>query len=143
VRFIEYMPMGKAPLVTGNRLLAPEIRKRLAPLGRLIPIERSRRDGPAERYRLENSVGEIGIIRPVSHHFCDTCNRLRLTASGQIRPCLLSSVQKDLRGPLRSGCSDDDLAGLIRSAAELKPGCHHLGDQAPGTIQDQMASIGG
>ena len=118
IRFIEYMPIGKSRVHFGPPILVPEIKNRIASIGHLMPIEKNPADGPAERFRLEGAVGEIGFISALSHHFCNSCNRLRLTASGQLRPCLLSDHQLDLKGPLRAGESNEKLAAIFRRAVE-------------------------
>ncbi len=143
IRFIEHMPMGNADIsVPKSGMLAPEIMARVSALGRLVPVENGIHDGPADRYRFDGARGEIGFIRPLSHHFCHKCNRLRLTASGQLRACLLSDHQEDLREPLKKGCSDDELANIFIRAVRLKPFRHHLAsDHAD--IQGQMSAIGG
>jgi len=143
IRFIEHMPIGASGAKIGQHLLAPEIKDRLAPLGRLIPIEKGTLDGPAERFKLKDAVGEIGFIRPLSRHFCAHCNRLRLTASGQLRTCLLSDNQVDLKGPLRRGCPDSELAEIILNAVRHKPSEHHLSDNCTGNVSSQMSAIGG
>ena len=144
VRFIEYMPIGNRKADSGdNPLLAPEIQERLGRVGKLIPVERGGNDGPAQRFRYEGAAGEVGLIRPMSHHFCSTCNRLRLTANGQLRTCLLSDRQEDIKGPLRSGASDAELADLIVAAARLKPLEHHVAISGPSEVSSQMSSIGG
>jgi cyclic pyranopterin phosphate synthase len=97
VRFIEYMPIGQSQMGNGPLLLAPEIKKRISVLGHLIPVRNSANDGPAQRYRFDGAAGEIGFIHAMSHHFCDRCNRLRLTARGQLRPCLLSDHRNILQ----------------------------------------------
>ena len=125
-------------------LLTPEIKENIRRLGELIPIQNSVNDGPAERYRLSGAKGELGFISALSHHFCHTCNRLRLTASGQIRTCLLSDEQVDLKTPLRSGDSDHQLAELIYHAAQRKPSGHQLnGTESASIVSTQMSSIGG
>lgn len=143
IRFIEHMPIGACGAKIGQHLLAPEIKTRLGTLGRLIPIEKGALDGPAERFKLKDAVGEIGFIRPLSRHFCAHCNRLRLTASGQLRTCLLSDNQVDLKGPLRGGCSDDELAEIVVNAVRHKPSEHHLSDNCSGNVSSQMSAIGG
>ncbi|MGB5422414.1 MAG: GTP 3',8-cyclase MoaA, partial [Desulfobacterales bacterium] len=87
--------------------------------------------------------GEIGFISALSHHFCSSCNRLRLTASGQLRPCLLSDHQLDLKGPLRTGASNEELAEIFRRAVENKPSDHDLAVNEPSGVSCQMSSIGG
>ena len=143
VRFIEYMPIGESQMGNSPLLLAPEIKKRISVLGSLIPVRNSTNDGPAQRYRFEGALGEIGFIHALSHHFCDRCNRLRLTARGQLRPCLLSDHHEDVKGPMRSGCSDDQLAEIFIKAVSHKPSDHNLSVQDPSRVCGQMNSIGG
>jgi cyclic pyranopterin phosphate synthase len=143
VRFIEYMPIGDSQMDNAPLLLAPEIKKRISVLGNLIPIRNSINDGPAQRYRFDGALGEVGFIHALSHHFCDSCNRLRLTASGQLRPCLLSGHQEDIKGPLRAGCSDDDLAQIFLQAVRHKPTDHNLAVGNPSRVCGQMRAIGG
>jgi cyclic pyranopterin phosphate synthase len=143
VRFIEYMPIGNARMDPKGKLLTSEIKQILAPLGALLPVSRQINDGPAQRYRIEGAPGELGFISSVSHHFCDRCNRLRLTANGQLRVCLLSDQQTDLRTPLREGASDEALARLIRQAVRNKKAHHHLAVAAAAKVNDQMSGIGG
>lgn len=144
IRFIEYMPIGASSAEKENTLLTPEIREQIRGLGQLIPVENSLTDGPAERYRFLGAEGEVGFISALSHHFCNTCNRLRLTASGQIRTCLLSDDQVDLKLPLRSDATDQQLAEVIFHAAQRKPSRHKLTEtDNPSTVSTQMSSIGG
>jgi len=143
VRFIEYMPIGDSQMGNAPLLLAPEIKKRISELGKLIPIRNSINDGPARRYHFKGAQGEVGFIHALSHHFCDRCNRLRLTASGQLRPCLLSDHQEDIKGPLRAGCSDEDLAQIFFRAVRHKPSDHNLAVGNPSRVCGQMRAIGG
>ncbi len=143
MRFIEYMPIGIEHLDRGKQLLAPEIMNIISDLGKPIPIEHGKNDGPAERYRFENAKGEIGIIRPLSHHFCGQCNRLRLTASGGLRPCLLSDRQEDIKGPLRNGASDRELIKIFLNAVKFKPLEHKVGITGGEKVATSMSSIGG
>ena len=143
IRFIEYMPMGTNQMESDHHLLFPEIKKRIDQFGKLIPVEKDMNDGPAERFKFESAKGEIGFIRPISQHFCSTCNRLRLTASGQLRPCLMSDVQVDLKTPLRKGCSDAELAEVFLQAVRLKPLGHNLSGDHPVGVSAQMCAIGG
>ncbi len=143
IRFIEYMPIGDSQMGNGPLLLAPEMKKRISELGQLIPVRNSAHDGPAQRYRFEGAAGEVGFIHALSHHFCDRCNRLRLTASGKLRPCLLSDRHEDVKGPMREGCSDDELAEIFFNAVRLKPSDHNLAAGNPLRICGQMHAIGG
>jgi cyclic pyranopterin phosphate synthase len=145
IRFIEYMPIGKPELRVTKKLLTPEIKERIKVLGTLQPVDKTIYDGPAARFKYPNAKGEIGFISPVSKHFCNICNRLRLTASGKLRPCLLSDRSLDIAGPLRSGCSDAELHNLFHIAVMGKNEKHQLensGDKVV-EIMDQMSSIGG
>ena len=143
VRFIEYMPMGNLRLPAGRPLLAPEVKQRISGLGPLIPVDQGLNDGPAERFKFPDGIGEIGFIQPISRHFCNRCNRLRLTASGQLRPCLLSDCQEDLKTPLRAGCSDAELAAVFHRAVRHKPSEHNLASDPVGRMAAQMCAIGG
>jgi len=143
IRFIEYMPIGKSRMNSGPLLLVPEIKKRISTIGKLIPVKNSINDGPAERYKFEGAKGEIGFIGALSHHFCNRCNRLRLTASGQLRPCLLSDHCEDLKSPLRKGCSDEELAEIFLAAVQHKPSDHNLSISNQAEVSGQMSSIGG
>ncbi|MBA4369790.1 MAG: GTP 3',8-cyclase MoaA [Desulfobacterium sp.] len=143
IRFIEYMPIGDSAMQPENPLFTKEIQERIASLGELYPIQREKMDGPARRFRFKNAIGEIGFISPISHHFCQTCNRLRLTASGFLRTCLLSDHQTDLKTPLRSGFSDQQIAHVILNAIRLKPTSHDLNSKQAAQIASPMSAIGG
>ncbi len=143
VRYIEYMPIGKSRMHFGPPLLVPEIMQRVSTIGSLQKLEKNSDDGPAERFRIEGAKGEIGFISALSHHFCDSCNRLRLTASGKLRPCLLSQHELDMKSVLRGGGSDEDLAGIFLDAVRNKPSDHNLAIDDPAGISCQMSSIGG
>lgn len=142
IRFIEHMPIGQSS-VTEGPVLAPEIKSVISSLGELKPLPRKSHDGPAERYRFEGAKGEIGLIRPLSHHFCERCNRLRLTASGQLRPCLLSDQVEDLKTPLRKGLLDEDLREVFLRAVQHKPSHHDLVQDDRNGPSSQMCAIGG
>jgi cyclic pyranopterin phosphate synthase len=143
IRFIEYMPMGTACLMADRHLPTPEIKTRIHCLGNLVPVKKGAFDGPADRYRFEGARGEIGFISAISQHFCHRCNRLRLTASGHLRPCLLSDFQIDLKGPLRKGCLDKELVELFLKTAHCKPYQHGVAMEHPAGVSGQMHAIGG
>ena len=128
VRFIELMPVAGDS--TGNLLFVPasDIRQRLELLGELQPCLPSIGNGPAKYFRFPQAKGTIGFITPVSEHFCFRCNRLRLTADGKLRPCLLAEDEIDLKEPLRSGVSSSGLKQLIVEAVARKPLRHHLAE---------------
>ncbi len=140
VRFIEYMPFSNGKKV--DHLLVPvsEIKQRIETLSKLEP-SLSSGGGPARYFRLPGARGTIGFISPVSEHFCRSCNRLRLTADGKLRPCLFSDTEIDLREPLRQGAAADDIKRLIQEAASCKPEGHKL--RAGITCERFMVQIGG
>lgn len=123
VRFIERMPFGadwvaNPPDPFSARAALEMIRKEV---GELRSEERNHLDGPATMFRLDGARGRVGFIDPITGHFCATCNRLRLTARGTLRPCLLSTSEIDLRTALRGGADDEELARIIRVAVNSKP----------------------
>jgi cyclic pyranopterin phosphate synthase len=125
VRFIELMPVAGND-TTPQFVSAGEMMKRLEPLGELTPCLPSTGNGPAKYFRLPQAKGDIGFITPISEHFCFQCNRMRLTADGKLRPCLLSDYEVDLKQPLRSGISLSGLEELFRQAVANKPERHNL-----------------
>ena len=144
VRYIEYMPSGNGEeWKEGNILTISEIKKRLEEMGRLIPIPSDQWDGPARRFRLEGAIGEIGLIGPVSDHFCYACNRLRLTPDGKIRTCLFSDEEIDVKSFLRDGGSDEDLRKQLLVALRTKPEKHHINTHQFKKCQRNMSAIGG
>jgi cyclic pyranopterin phosphate synthase len=140
VRFIELIPIGEGQRRKWFMPLS-EIRARIEELGPLEPCPLSG-NGPAKYFRLPDSRGTIGFIGPVTEHICIRCNRLRLTADGKLRPCLLSDEEIDLREPLRNGASSEQICHLIQEAAAAKPLGHQLAKGITSKKQ-AMAQIGG
>jgi len=126
VRFIELMPVAGEGYDAPRFVSATEMRKRLEPMGELEPCLPGIGNGPAKYFRLPQAKGTIGFITPVSEHFCFDCNRMRLTADGKLRPCLLSDYEIDLKQPLRDGISRTGLKKLFRQAVADKPLRHQL-----------------
>ncbi len=144
VRYIEYMPSGKGDeWKDGEILTVLEIKHRLEGMGNLIPIPSDQWDGPARRYRLEGAMGEIGLIGPVSDHFCGNCNRLRLTPDGKIRTCLFSDEEIDVKRFLRNGGSDEDVKKQLLLALQTKPERHLINTHQFKKCQRNMSAIGG
>jgi len=143
VRFIELMPFGHAQAIVAAPMLEDEIMASVMRSGDLIPIARKELDGPARKFRFEGAPGKIGFISPISHHFCRTCNRLRLTADGRIRMCLLSDKSIDIGSALRSGAEDRQLADIILSAVALKPFIRRLDTENGSNRENPMSAIGG
>ena len=166
VRFIEYMPVGDDAEIgevgdgaacagdtegfhwtledhvpSAETLEALSAATEAAGLGRPEAVARGDAPGgwgPARYYRLPGALGTLGVISPLSAHFCGECNRLRLTADGMLRPCLFSDEEIDVRTVLRGG-TDDDVRALIRGALESKPESHNM---RIGTLR-RMSQIGG
>jgi len=126
VRFIELMPLAGEDAPAPRFISASEMRQRLEQLGELEPCLPGIGNGPAKYFRFPQAKGSIGFITPISEHFCFHCNRLRLTADGKLRPCLLSDYEIDLKTPLRGGTSLVGLKQLIEEAVANKPLRHHL-----------------
>ena len=144
VRFIEIMPIGDKNTWTAEKFIsAKEIHNRIQTLGVLQPIGHNPLDGPAERYALEGAKGEVGFIGALSNHFCDNCNRLRLTADGHLKGCLFSDQETDIKTPLRDGKGDSHLLNLIRDTILNKPKAHGLLVSNPRKCVRAMNSIGG
>jgi cyclic pyranopterin phosphate synthase len=144
VRFIEYMPIGTDPHRAQSHFLSvAEMRRRLKRMGTLLPVAGGLDDGPAQRYRFEGAPGEIGLIGSMSSHFCHTCNRLRLTADGRLRPCLLAEETVDLFGALRTKASDEALAARFVEAVRRKRGRHRMDFTRDRVLLTKMVSIGG
>jgi len=144
VRFIEFMPIGgKSGWRPEEFVSIDEMLEIIRQAWPLTPIESGKLDGPALKFRLGKGDGEIGLIGALSNHFCAKCNRLRLTAEGQLRGCLFSDQEIDLKGPLRSGAGDDLLLELMRRAVETKPENHNLLRRGPRKCARLMSSIGG
>jgi cyclic pyranopterin phosphate synthase len=127
VRFIEYMPFGESTSASPF-ISVSDIMQRLEVLGKLEPCLHKMGNGPAKYFRLPQAKGTVGFITPVSEHFCFRCNRLRLTADGKLRPCLLSKDEIDLKQSLRNGMSSAELKKLIKEAVVNKPLRHHLAE---------------
>ena len=144
VRFIEFMPFGMPGAEVFGTVSAQEIRGRIQSLGKLEPYTGQTGNGPARYYRLPGARGTIGFITPMTEHFCHSCNRLRITSDGQLRPCLLADDEVNLKEPLRNGASTDELKQLIQQAVAIKRERHYLtGGLASATVRRPMCQIGG
>jgi cyclic pyranopterin phosphate synthase len=150
VRFIELMPIGANVAWAGDGIVpVAEMRHRIEEaLGPLQPVRGPIGNGPARYYHLPRTSGSsiaggtLGFIGAQTEHFCPTCNRLRLTADGRLRPCLLSDDEIDLRGPLRAGAGLETVKAILAQAIRSKPARHHLGDALPPQARS-MSEIGG
>jgi GTP 3',8-cyclase len=144
IRFIEEMPIGPAG-ADPNLGFVPNdlIKNEISQVGKLIRVIKTDYDGPAERFKFAGAPGEIGFISPRTEHFCHTCNRLRLTAAGHLRVCLLSDQEIDIKGPMRGGASDNALKQIFLEAARKKPLQHSLNCGNDSFSSGEMSSIGG
>lgn len=143
VRFLEIMPLEGVGAVHDEGLVtSEETRARLeARFGPLIPVEASPSD-PAQVWRIAGAAGTIGFISPVSAPFCAACNRVRLTADGKLRLCLLRPDEVDLRDAVRGGADDETLLRVIRAGVWRKPWGHELAEGKRDTGRG-MSQIGG
>jgi cyclic pyranopterin phosphate synthase len=143
VRFLEYMPIGRGGDQHSWTFSAGEILEVLRQhFGALEPLGS---EGISTVFRLRGHEGTLGLITPMTGPFCDRCNRLRLTSDGRLKPCLLSDVEFDIRGPLRSGVSDTELLRLVERAVTERPEGHRFAVGSPGTLRGHkgMRRIGG
>ena len=142
VRFIELMPIGFG--TTMKRVSPEDI---LAALKErwpdLAPTDEKRGNGPAHYYKSDLLLGRIGFIDAVSHKFCADCNRVRLTSTGQLKPCLCYADSADLRALIRGGCTDGELKEALRASVYAKPRAHCFDTGAAVTERHAMSQIGG
>lgn len=144
VRFIEYMPVGHCGVKPGFSIADIKNMVNKAGHGNLEAAQTSRGNGPAAYYRLPEALGLFGFITPMTDHFCQSCNRIRLTADGKIKPCLLANYEVDIREALRSGVSDNEIYQLFLKALHAKPMRHRLGDAREGEdLKRGMFQVGG
>ena len=143
-RFIEFMPLDSKRSWQRD-LVVPslEILRRLQARFQLVPVVSGNKSETARRWRFADGRGEIGLIAPVSEPFCGHCNRIRLTADGQIRTCLFSLHEHDLRGRLRSGDDDEAVKAFIREVVGHKEDRHHIGEPEFVHPERTMSCIGG
>lgn len=142
VRFIERMPLGTTQ--TGQTTSADIALNRLrARWPQLKPISEPRGNGPARYFRAPGMQSCLGLIDAVSHGFCDRCNRLRLTSTGLLKPCLCYEQGVELRSLLRGGADDDALRNAMREAILQKPAAHCFQQRENITEHKSMIQIGG
>lgn len=138
VRFIELMPIGQAAhwakkhFIPNNAIIerVPE----------LVPVQSSDASSPAKYYKLPGALGKVGLINPISHAFCGSCNRIRLTADGKLKPCLHTETEIDIKTVIQQGAG---LEETIKAAILHKPVQHQLNDQHSKPVERDMYRIGG
>jgi GTP 3',8-cyclase len=146
LRFIETMPIGEAGKKVSSRYIPAEdildmIKSNFG--SELIPVHQPRGSGPARYYQISGTKAEIGVISARSRHFCDTCNRMRLTSTGQLVLCLGREDRMDLRASIKQGASDEQLIQQINEAVLLKPRSHSFEEEETHGETHPMSALGG
>ncbi len=146
VRFIEIMPIGNAqewgdgfPAPDMRYVSVQEMRSQLSTLN-LQPVTAPRGNGPARTFQIPGALGTVGFISPLGEHFCENCNRLRLTSDGKLRSCLVSPNEVSLREAVRAG---EPLDRYFRQAILNKPQHHNMLAAMPADAHRGMSQIGG
>jgi cyclic pyranopterin phosphate synthase len=144
LRFIELMPVSATEVLNESNFFPVAAARRVIEtrLGSLIPQPDFKTSGPATYYQIPGRDQRIGFIGALTNlHFCDTCNKLRLTCDGKLRPCLGSHLEFDIMKPLRAGASDDELRSFFLNVVERKPERHEFRENYQ--PQRRMVAIGG
>ncbi|NNJ84482.1 MAG: radical SAM protein, partial [Gammaproteobacteria bacterium] len=142
LRFIEAMPIGRPGCgIRGHYLDLGQVKAQLAQKFELIP-DVVTGGGPARYFKIAGTKLRIGFITPISQHFCETCNRVRLSVNGTLYLCLGQNHRYDLQPLLRNGADDDALAAAISDALALKPACHEFSEK-PHQVTRLMSVTGG
>ncbi|MDQ6718798.1 MAG: GTP 3',8-cyclase MoaA [Gemmatimonadota bacterium] len=140
IRFIELMPVGEMRDVTWEHVVASdEILERIASIEPLSPVSGPNGNGPAKYFAFEGAPGSVGVITPMTHTYCATCNKVRLTADGRLRTCLFGDHELELRTPLRAG---EPIAGIVEAGLLEKPAEHHLLQMKVGGLR-ALSEVGG
>jgi cyclic pyranopterin phosphate synthase len=142
IRFIEFMPLDASGQWSVDKVVSRD--EIVAAIDAVYPVEPVVRDhAPAERWRYTDGLGEVGVIASVTEPFCGSCDRIRLTAEGQLRSCLFALDEVDLRAIVRGGGSDDDLADAVRAAVAAKWAGHAINQVQFIRPRRSMSQIGG
>ncbi|MCH4888990.1 GTP 3',8-cyclase MoaA [Acidaminobacter sp. JC074] len=137
VRFIELMPIGEASQWSHDKFVSGE---KVLELAKLLPVVTEDLGSPAKYYKLEDGLGRVGLINPISCSFCDNCNRIRVTSDGKVKPCLHSDSEIDLMNIIRN---QGDLEEALKEAIWKKPKAHGMNDEDYMPIKRDMNRIGG
>ena len=143
VRFIERMPLGAADIGAAESVHREVIDRLRVVWPDLAPVQERRGNGPARYYASSGLRGCIGLIEAVSHAFCASCNRVRLTSTGLLKPCLCYETGTDLKPLLRGGADDATLRDAIEQAVRGKPAAHCFAERQAVTERKSMNQIGG
>ena len=144
VRFIEAMPLDAERAWTPGQVIpGDELRRMIDARWPLVAVGRERPSAPATSWRFADGRGEVKFVSSVTEPFCSQCDRIRLTADGQLRTCLFARSETDLRTPLRAGADDDGLAAVLADAVAHKPAGHGIGRPGWSYEGRPMSRIGG
>jgi cyclic pyranopterin phosphate synthase len=151
IRFIEFMPSGEEAIneFEDKFISVQEIKEKLIKKYLLNPIKVSTANGPASYFQIKGGQGTIGFITALSQHFCKTCNRIRLTSEGKLRPCLFSNMEVDIKQAIRNAKTDNKIIrrkiikNNIREAISIKPEGHKLNEKFSNIDFFKMSKIGG
>jgi cyclic pyranopterin phosphate synthase len=144
VRFIEVMPVqDNVELQRDAWVSSDEVLERLRALGELHAVPNPHGNGPARTFAYDGAPGSVGVISPLAHDYCETCNRVRLSADGRLKLCLFGDHLIDLRTPLREGRGEDAIVALLRGAMHVKPERHHLALGETASVMRAFSEIGG
>jgi cyclic pyranopterin phosphate synthase len=144
LRFIEFMPLDSGRAWQKEHVVpGAEILERLQAAFELEPMEMEHASATANRWRFKSGAGEIGLITPVTEPFCGQCNRIRLTADGQVRTCLFSLHEHDLKALLRGDAADEKISEWLASVVLRKEERHHIGETDFEQPDRTMSAIGG
>jgi cyclic pyranopterin phosphate synthase len=144
VRFIEVMPViENVELARASYMTAAEMLTAIGSTAALVPVAGPGGNGPARYFAFPGAAGAVGVISPLSHDYCQTCNRVRLSADGRLRLCLFGDNDIDLRTPVRAGATRDELVAVFRDAMYVKPERHHLDLGRPASAMRALSEIGG
>ncbi|MBV8425574.1 MAG: GTP 3',8-cyclase MoaA [Candidatus Eremiobacteraeota bacterium] len=144
VRFIELMPVeDNLDLQREAYVSADEILERIGEIEQLVPVPGPQGNGPARYFAFPGARGAVGVISPLSHDYCERCNRVRLSADGRLRLCLFGDHHIDLRTPVRSGASHEDLIAIFQGSMLIKPERHHLRLGEQSSRMRAFSEIGG
>lgn len=144
VRFIECMPIGDLPFLHVGRLIySAQVKEMIDTRYTLTPALPVEGSGPAKYFTIKDGKGTIGFISAISNHFCDTCNRVRLTADGKLRNCLFACEEMDVKRAMENGATDEELSDLFSKGVFMKPERHHLAEGWGEDNLRKMYQIGG
>ncbi|MDB5072889.1 MAG: hypothetical protein JWM87_4000 [Candidatus Eremiobacteraeota bacterium] len=144
IRFIEVMPVhDNVEMQKDAWVSSDEVLTRLGALGELHAVPNPHGNGPARTFAYDGAPGTVGVISPLAHDYCETCNRVRLSADGRLKLCLFGDNMIDLRTPLRTGGGEEAIVDILRASMHVKPERHHLDLGQTASMMRAFSEIGG